>query len=433
MTEPTGPLLGCIADDITGATDLAINLAQGGFRVVQVLEIPNADQIRQLEADAVVVALKIRSVDPGEAIAQSTAALANLRAGGCLRYFYKYCSTFDSTPRGNIGPIAENLLKELSESQTIFCPAFPRNGRTVYQGHLFVQSQLLNECGMQNHPLNPMKDSNLKRLLAEQTTLPVGLVDFEAVNDGSGSVRSALKKLRESNTPLAITDCCHDEHLVNTAHGVVDLTLLTGGSGIARFLPEAYRQAGLIEKTDHIPAPPLLAGGSAILSGSCSQATNRQVEYMKSRCPSRALDTGELMEDSAKAMAELSDWIEKQNLTSPIMIYSTSPPETVKQLQTRWGVNAVASQVEDSLGELAKILVENNGVRKLVVAGGETSGAVANALGVKAIRIGPEICPGVPWTECSHPTHLALAFKSGNFGSDDFFEAALKQLPLLLA
>ncbi|NNE00768.1 MAG: four-carbon acid sugar kinase family protein [Pirellulaceae bacterium] len=448
MVEPSvqsrrKPVLGCIADDVTGATDLALNLVQGGICVVQVLGVPTAQQLAAVDADAIVIALKTRSIEKEHAISQSLASLSALAQLGIDRFFFKYCSTFDSTTRGNIGPVAEALMNALNVGQTIFCPAFPRNGRTVYQGHLFVDDRLLSESGMENHPLNPMTDSNLVRWLRLQTNGEVGLLasmDLAA----APTIRDRLAQLAESGVGLVVADGCSDADLIQIAQAVCDERLVTGGSAIARYLPDAYRQSGRLDSTAYQPTLPDVVGRSLILSGSCSTATNRQVAWMKSRCPAWKIDVSTVCESPDGALRKVLDWARAAEENQPLLIYSTSEPESVARMQEKFGGEVVAQKIEHFMGAIAKALVDELGVRKLVLAGGETSGAVVEALGIESLRIGPEICAGVPWTESQQTesqraesqgrensgiNRLALALKSGNFGDERFFATALEMLP----
>lgn len=418
-------MLGCIADDVTGATDLAINLVQGGMCVVQVLGVPSAEELATLDADAVVVALKTRSLPKDEAISLSLKTLEALRNQGVERIFFKYCSTFDSTEQGNIGPVAAALLDALEAQQTIFCPAFPRNGRTVYQGHLFVHGQLLHESGMELHPLNPMLDANLVRFLSKQTDRKVGLA---SLNDFP-LVRRRLEYLASAGYPFVITDACEDQHLEQLAGAVTEMPLVTGGSGIARFLPKAYERDGYFCSEHYEPTPSAISGRSLIVAGSCSDATNKQVEWMQSKCPSWQVDPAAIMKDGAAAMNEVLGWASELDASKTAMVYSTTSPDQLASIQNEFGQQAVAASIESFLAEVSWTLVEQLGVRKLVLAGGETSGAIVNRLGVRSLRIGPEICAGVPWTESTGERPLALALKSGNFGDPDFFEKALRLLP----
>lgn len=427
-STPNAALLGCIADDVTGATDLALNLVQGGMRVVQWLGIPTVDELLGIDADAIVVALKSRSIPADDAIQMSLEALGSLQAAGCRRFYFKYCSTFDSTDAGNIGPVAEALMSAVSAEQAIFCPAFPDAGRTVYAGHLFVDTSLLNESGMQDHPLNPMHDACLLRVLAKQSQQAVGLVAFDDVTSGPEAIRERLKTLQDAGQNLVIVDALNEWHLRSIAVASVDAPLVTGGSGLARYLPEAYRAHGMLATEPFTPPLATVGGRSAILSGSCSRATQSQVAKQRGQCASHEIDVAGLMQQPENVYRKLIAWVEQQPADAPLMVYSTAAPDQVSALQQQFGREHVAQQVENLQACFAKALVDDYGVRRLIVAGGETSAAVAEALGIRALRIGPEIAPGVPWTESLGKQSLALAFKSGNFGSEDFFQRALEML-----
>lgn len=422
------PVLGCIADDVTGATDLALNLVQGGMRVVQFLGVPTRQEMQHAEADAFVVALKTRSVAASEAVRESKSALDALRNHGIQHFFFKYCSTFDSTREGNIGPVAEALMAAVDQDQTLFCPAFPQAGRTVYQGHLFVFEQLLSESGMATHPLNPMSDSNLVRFLSEQTRRNVGLLPYSKINAGHASILAHLRELRERNADLVIADSCDEDHLEMLATALCDHALLTGGSGIARYLPLAYRKTGQLRGTGFAPKFPSVAGRALILAGSCSTATNAQVAHMREKCPTAQVEISSILHDPHAALQKTLEWARNSDPSQPLLVYSTAEPEDVQKAQAQFGTETVAGAIEEHLSELACNLIQQLAIRRLIVAGGETSGAVVNALGIRALRIGAEICPGVPWTESLGGSPLALALKSGNFGEPDFFERALAAL-----
>lgn len=426
------PLLGCIADDFTGATDLAINLVNGGFRVLQLLNVPEKAIEGLNDFDAIVIALKTRSIPVADAKAESLAALRYLQDQGIERFYFKYCSTFDSTAEGNIGPVADALREELQVDRALYCPAFPQAGRTVYQGHLFVGDRLLNESGMQNHPLNPMHDADLVRFLGTQVSQDVGLLGFEHLSDPE-QVRQRLDEIADEGCTHVIVDACSDGQLQTIAEAIFDEPLITGGSGLARFLPHAYRLNRLAEPALAKPEVPAVRGKSVVLAGSCSKATQRQVNYMVQRCPAERIDIHASLRNPAAEVDRLLDWIAAQESKSTVMVTSTSPPEQVSELQTSHGVDKVAYAIESVFGQLSVQLVQNNGFQRLVVAGGETSGAVVKSLGVQSLRIGPQICTGVPWTETEYNLDgssipLALALKSGNFGDERFFETALGML-----
>ncbi len=417
-------LLGCVADDFTGATDLASMLVKNGMSCVQVIGVPEGDLP---EADAVVVALKSRTAPVTQAVAESVAAADALLAAGARQLFFKYCSTFDSTDQGNIGPVADALLKRLSAGFAIACPAFPANGRSIYQGHLFVGQRLLNESGMENHPLTPMRDPDLVRVLSRQTDGAVGLVSFPVVEQGAGAIRQALTRLAESGRRYAIVDAVTDAHLHAIGEAVAAHALVTGGSGVAMGLPENFRRAGLLPVRSDAAALPQAEGLCAVVAGSCSRATLGQIGFARDQVP--VLELNALATPDASALARQAlEWVEgRLDAARPVVIAASAPPEKVAALQQKLGREAAGALVEQALAEVAEGLVAR-GVRRLVVAGGETSGAVVTRLGVTSLRIGAEIDPGVPWTFAPlprasgvTPAGIHLALKSGNFGARDFF------------
>jgi len=423
-------LLGCIADDFTGATDLANMLVRGGMRTVQTIGVPQEDET--IAADAIVVALKSRTIPAADAVAQSLAALDWLRAQGCRQFVFKYCSTFDSTDAGNIGPVTDALLDVLcaddkASAFTIACPAFPENGRTIFRGHLFVGDALLSESGMENHPLTPMRDANLVRVLQRQTQSQVGLVRYDAVAKGAAAVRESFDALRKQGARMAIADAVSDADLYVLGEACADLRLITGGSGIALGLPANFRRAGLLQPQDDAAQLPAVEGLSAVLAGSASKATNAQVAAWRDTRPAFRIDPlaaarGEAVVEQALAFAQT--YLDKGE---PMLIYATATPDEVKAVQRELGVDKAGHLVEATLASIARGLYER-GVRKFVVAGGETSGAVVQALDVHSLRIGAQIDPGVPATATTGSQPLALALKSGNFGATDFFEKALRHL-----
>ncbi len=417
-------LLGCIADDFTGATDLANMLVRGGMRTIQTIGIPSSPLAE--EVDAVVVALKSRTIAPEDAVAQSLAALQWLKRAGAEQIYFKYCSTFDSTPKGNIGPVTDALMDKLGADFTIACPAFPENGRTVCRGYLFVGDVLLSESGMRNHPLTPMTDANLVRVLQAQTTRKVGLVRYATLDQGAAAVRSEFARLQAAGVSIAIVDALADAHLDVAAEACQGLPLVTAGSGIGLGIANALRKSGRLSHVATSAALPRVEGPAVVLSGSCSEMTNAQVARWKATRPAFRLDPLSLARNPGNVDAAV-EWAAARMTQEPVLIYATATPAEVKEAQSALGVAHAGEVVETALAKIAKQLVAQ-GVRKLVVAGGETSGAVVNALHVTALRIGPQIDPGVPWTLTLGGTPLALALKSGNFGGEDFFAKALAQL-----
>ena len=421
--------LGCIADDFTGATDLANNLVRSGMRVVQMIGVPGG--ALDTDADAVVVTLKSRTLPKNEAIAQSLDALRWLQAQGAHQVYFKYCSTFDSTPRGNIGPVTEALMDALASLEgadfTIATPAFPDNQRTVFKGHLFVGDVPLNESGMQNHPLTPMTDSNLVRVLQAQCRRKVGLIDYKVVAQGESAIRARIGELRAQGVGLAIVDAISNDDLLRLGPALKGMPLVTAGSGVAIGLASNF---GIAPSTI-ASALPATTGLKAIVSGSCSLATNRQMRrFIETGNPAFGIDALQIaagVDVTAQALA----WAAPLLSQGPVLIYSTADSNAVKTVQGKLGVQQAGAMLEGALAAVARGLVEL-GVRQIVVAGGETAGACVQALNITQMKIGPQIDPGVPW--CYAHTHAApsvdlhLALKSGNFGTDDFFTKAFSML-----
>ncbi|HET8747074.1 MAG TPA: 3-oxo-tetronate kinase [Ramlibacter sp.] len=422
MATTQRPLtLGVVADDFTGATDVASMLVRAGMRTVLVIGVP-AEPPPQ--ADAVVVALKSRTIAPAEAVAQSLAAWDWLRAAGARQCYFKYCSTFDSTPQGNIGPVTQALLARTGGDFTIACPAFPENGRTIYRGHLFVGDQLLSESGMRHHPLTPMTDANLVRVLQAQTQLRVGLLGHEATGAGAEAVRERMAALRAEGVAVAVADAVRNEDLLALAEACADLPLVTAGSGLALGLPAAYATRGWLQPDAAAGDTGAVGGLAAVLSGSCSAATNAQVQrWLDDRRPAWRIDPLAAAGEEAIADAAL-DWAGPRLADGPVLVYATASPDEVRRVQQALGVQQAGERVERILAHTARRL-HDAGVRRFVVAGGESSGAVTAALGVGQLRIGVTIAPGVPWCRAADRP-LALALKSGNFGTVDFFARALE-------
>ena len=411
--------LGCIADDFTGATDLANNLVRAGMRTVQTIGIPG-EPLRD-DADAVVVALKTRTLPADEAIAQSLAALQWLRAQGAEQIYFKYCSTFDSTAKGNIGPVTDALMTALDTDFTIATPAFPDNKRTVFKGYLFAGDVLLNESGMQHHPLTPMTDPNLVRVMSAQTSRKVGLIDYAVVAAGADAIRARIQALRADGVEIAIVDAVSNADLLTLGPALKDMPLVTAGSGVAIGLPGNWGlNAASAAKQARAP------GLQAVVAGSCSAATNGQVAaFIESGRPALALDPLRLA-SGEDVVQDVLAWAEPRMQDGPVLIYSTAQPDAVKAAQGALGVERAGAMIEAAIARIAVGLVER-GVRQLIVAGGETSGAVVQALGLEQIAIGEQIDPGVPWCAGHAPVagaDISIALKSGNFGTRDFFTKA---------
>ena len=425
----TKVLLGCIADDFTGASDLANNLARSGMRVVQTIGVPALPL--SADVDAVVVALKSRTITPPEAIAQSLAALNWLQQHGAQQIYFKYCSTFDSTAQGNIGPVTEALMHALDTDFTIATPAFPDNKRTVFKGYLFAGDVLLNESGMQNHPLTPMTDANLVRVLQAQTQRVVGLIDYTVVARGADAIKERIAGLKSSGIGIAIVDAISNDDLMRLGPALKGMPLVTAGSGVALGLAQNFD----IAPTTAASKLPEASGFQAVVSGSCSLATNSQVlAFVAAGLPSLAIDplrTASGIDVAAEALV----WAAPLLRSGPVLVYSTAESAAVKSVQRQLGVEEAGALVERTLAAIATGLVAS-GVRQLIVAGGETSGACVQALGITQMQIGPQIAPGVPWNYCelspSGPANskigMHITLKSGNFGGNDFFADAFKML-----
>lgn len=417
-------VLGCIADDFTGATDIAGLLARSGARVSLRIGVPSEPPTDTAAFE--VIALKSRTAPKAEAIAETRAAYNWLKQAGAQRFFWKYCSTFDSTAEGNIGPVAEALMADIGTDQTIYCPAFPENGRSIFMGNLFVGEQPLAESPMKDHPLTPMRDSNLMRLLSPQVTRDVGLINRLTVAEGPQAVRTALDSLRDNGTAHVVVDAVANADLGVIAEASRHLPLLTGGSAIAMPLPALYAADGLLELDGAQAAYDIPQARTIVLSGSCSAMTNAQVaHYRAAGAPSYQLDPMTL---AAHGVDAVLAWLAEQDLGEAPLIYATADPASVKAAQDKLGRDAAGALIEDVLSACA-VAARDAGARRFIVAGGETSGAVTKALGVDTLGIGTEIAPGVPWTFCeSAGQNVALTLKSGNFGSEGFFSFAQEVL-----
>ena len=406
--------LGCIGDDFTGSSDLANTLAKGGMRVTQYTGVPVGPADPSVEAG--VVALKSRSIDPDEAVAKSLEALAWLQAQGCTQFFFKYCSTFDSTAKGNIGPVADALAEALGAHKVIICPAFPGTGRSVYQGHLFVNDVLLNESGMQNHPLTPMTDPDLRRCMAAQSRFSVGHVGAQAVFAGTQSVVEALEAQHAAGHRHIVVDAIRDADLRVIGEAARDLPLITGGSGVALGLPANFGcTADAVAWTGQ-------PGKAVALSGSCSNATRAQVARHAATHPTKEIIAADVIEGRLKA-ADMAVWLLDQ--PGVALAYSSADPDVVRAVQDTYGRERSAGALEGFFADVAR-LCRDGGATRIITAGGETSGAVIEGLGLDQLEIGPEIDPGVPALRTG--PDLVVALKSGNFGSEDFFEKANRVL-----
>lgn len=423
--------LGVIADDFTGATDIASFLVNNGMTAIQFNGIP--ENPPQADAQARVVSLKSRSCPVDQAVSQSLAALQWLQQQGCTQFYFKYCSTFDSTPQGNIGPVIDALLAALGERHTVISPALPVNGRTVYQGYLFVMDQLLAESGMRNHPVTPMRESHLLRLIEAQAQGRAGLVPVSVMDQGAEAVAQQLQQLYDHGVSYAVLDCLNESHLLTQGRALHNMKLVTGGSGLAMGLARHWA-------TTAPPSSSATAAGNpqgqraVVLSGSCSAMTNQQVAVYQRQAPAKAIDIAQCIgsEEQRAAYAEqLSQWVQSQDTdTLAPLVYATAQPAVLQQIQQQYG-REIASQGIEQLFALLAVRLQQAGFTRFIVAGGETSGVVCQALAIDAFHIGPTISPGVPWVKSINPSApISLALKSGNFGDEDFFARAQREFPV---
>ncbi len=423
-------LVGVIADDFTGASDAANTLAkgvapEGGLATAQFSGVPQ--QSAPVGLDAGVIALKSRSAPVDQAVEQSLAALEWFRAQGCQQIIFKYCSTFDSTPAGNIGPVAEALANALSTKAVVVCPAFPAAGRTVYQGHLFVFDKLLNQSGMEHHPVTPMTEPDLRKCMARQCAGSVGHINLSVVQEGAEAVTAALRAAARDGHQFCVVDAVSDDDLLTIGEAVSEDSLITGGSGVGLGLPRHYIAQGITQTQAKFFRP--VTGPAAILAGSCSNATRGQIDAHQQRHPVYEIDITRVMSGEINRHT-LLEFIHQHNHSMPL-VYSSANPDAVAKLQAQFGADEVSAKLDSLFADTASCLIEQ-GVKRIVVAGGETSGAVAqavvNTLNVEAMFIGPEIDPGVPILQVGDTQPVMLALKSGNFGSTDFFEKALSMM-----
>lgn len=418
--------LGCIADDYTGASDLANTLTRAGLRTVQTIGVP-ADDLKLPEVDAVVVSLKSRSIEAGLAVSRSRAAETWLRGRGASHVLFKICSTFDSTDAGNIGPVMDALRADCGEAVVLVTPAFPETGRTVYQGNLFVGAVPLNESPLKDHPLNPMHDSNLVRVLARQSKTQIGLVDLATLSRGTEAVRARLAELSGKGIGAAIIDAVFDRDLETIGLVAAEHRLSVGASGIGLGLAHALVSTGKVKSAAASSDQGAAVGGAvACLAGSCSQATLQQIANAERIMPVLRLDPDRILTGANETQRAL-DWAKERLAQGPVLIASSATPTDVAALQARHGRDAAGHAIEQAMADIAEKLVKS-GVRRLVVAGGETSGAVVDRLGIPGFLVGAEIAAGVPVLRAVDAAagEMLLALKSGNFGGAEFFSDAIR-------
>jgi uncharacterized protein YgbK (DUF1537 family) len=425
VSEAAKIALGCIADDYTGASDLANTLTRAGLRTVQTIGVPAPD-LALPEVDAVVVSLKSRSIEAGLAVSRARAAETWLRGRGAGHVLFKICSTFDSTDAGNIGPVMDALRADDGEGLVLVTPAFPETGRTVYQGNLFVGAVPLNESPLKDHPLNPMRDANLVRVLARQSRTQIGLVDLATVARGTAAIQARLADLAGKGIGAAIIDAVFDRDLETIGLVAASHRLSVGASGMGLGLARALVSTGRVQPAAAGNASKTSVGGpAACLAGSCSQATLQQIARAESVMPVLRLDPGRILAGEDEAGRALA-WAKPLLAAGPVLIASSATPDDVAAVQARHGREAAGHAIEQAMADIAEGLV-TSGVRRLVVAGGETSGAVVDRLAIPGFLVGEEIAAGVPVLRAVGAVQgdMLLALKSGNFGGPAFFTDAL--------
>ena len=413
--------IGVIADDFTGGTDIAGFLVEGGLATVQLSGVP--EDSFHTEADAVVISLKSRSCPVEEAVGQSLAALHWLKKQNCRQIFFKYCSTFDSTAQGNIGPVTDAIMQELGETFTIISPALPVNGRTVYYGYLFVNGVLLNESGMQNHPITPMRDANLMRLMEMQASGKAANIPAPVLDQGAEAVKKAFTDLVNTGVQYGVTDTLGEDHIRVLGEAAVDMPFVTGGSGLAAGLARALtKRRGIQQNNASEAGAPHSGGKTIILSGSCSVMANKQVAVYAAEAPSFHVDAARCADDPVAYAAEIIKWIDQQDSIRAPLIYATASPNVLANVQKKYGAKQSSLAVEQLFSNIA-VQLRDKGFDHFIVAGGETSGVVVQSIGVSAFHIGPQIAPGVPWVRAVNMP-ISFALKSGNFGDEQFFSKA---------
>ncbi|MCW6033918.1 four-carbon acid sugar kinase family protein [Pantoea sp. JK] len=414
--------LGVIADDFTGATDIASFLVQNGLPTIQFNGVPESHD--ELSAQVIVISLKSRSCPTHQAIDQSLAALKWLQQQGCDRFYFKYCSTFDSTELGNIGPVTDALLAALGETQTVISPSLPVNGRTVYQGYLFVADQLLSESGMRHHPVTPMTDSNLVRLMTRQAKGKAAVINATQLDQGADAVRAQLDTLKAQGINYVVLDALHEQHLLTQGEALKEMCLVTGGSGLAIGIARAW--ATQQQNSDAEQAGRPQGERAVVISGSCSQMTNRQVQAYRQLAPSHEVLVERCLDNAESYAQELCDWVEAHHQPDLApLLFATADAQQLQAIQQQYGAARSSEAVEQLFAAVTREL-KSRGWQRFIVAGGETSGVVAQSLGVTAFHIGPMISPGVPWVRDIHQP-LSLALKSGNFGDEQFFARAQQE------
>ena len=428
-----------VADDDTGASDLAGMLADEGLRTLLVIDLPAAEKFLEWSEryDAVVMAEGTRNLAPREAAERTRRAIRLLKEREPRVFQIKYCSTFDSTPEGNIGPSIDAALDELDEAFTIAVPALPINGRTTYQGYHFVGCQLLSDSPMRHHPLTPMTNANLVDLLGRQTTRRVGLAPYDEVEAGADRLRQCFHSLRDEGVEVAVVDCLNDEHVRTICRAASELRLLTGSSAFGQGMPGVFRERGWLSgRTEISNAPQVAAGdrGCLLVAGSCSVATRGQNEWLAAQgVPIYQLDARELLDEHFDGGAVASAVRARLAAGVHCLLTTSGTPEEVRRVQ-EWGAGAglsvpvLGQKIADALADFVAEVLEDCRAGGLVVAGGETSGAVCRRLELGALHVGRNIAPGVPLCFSLGKFQLPVVLKSGNFGGTDFYGRALSAI-----
>ena len=408
--------IGAVADDFTGATDLATTLRRRGMTAAVVIEDQPVDAENLAGLDAVVVALKSRTAPVDVAVADSLDALERVIGWGAERVYFKYCSTFDSTDSGNIGPVLDAFRDRLGVDRTIVVPAFPANGRTVENGLLSVNGELLENSSMRHHPLTPMTKSRLSEILAPQTDATITEIPLATVRSGAESLRAAIAA---APAGYLVVDATADDDLRTIALASSDLRLISGGAGLAIGLESPATSA-----PDDFPH---FTGRRLVVCGSASATTRAQIADAATRHPTRKVDVDEAVTDPSGEVRAIVDWVRSLGADEVPVVYSVG--ELGDVLPGEAGVVAAAA-VERVLSAVVAALVSDGTVDRVIVAGGETSGAVVKALGVALLTIGPALAPGVCWSaaQTDAARDVALVLKSGNFGAVDLFSSAWEVL-----
>jgi uncharacterized protein YgbK (DUF1537 family) len=413
MTEPLA--FAAIADDLTGGLELASLIRRGGVRCPLLLHPGPRTDLAGLEA--VVFGLKTRVIPARRAVAAFARAMDAIGRRGARQVFYKYCATFDSTPRGNIGPCADLLMERREAGFTLFCPAFPEVGRTVYQGHLFAGEVLISDSPKRFDPLTPMREPSLVKVLQAQTRRRVGLLPHAVLAEGVAAAAARAARLQADGIPYAIADTLDEADLAVTAEASVDWPLMTGGSSVAVYYPALWRARGWMAGTDAPALPPPPPGPAVVVAGSCADRTFDQLAHFGERRPVLFLDPARAL-DGADLVAEALAWAGRGLPDGAVAVATSARPDAVAALQRRLGRRRAARLAEDILARIAAGL-HASGIRRFVISGGETSGAVLEALKVTALEVDSYVTAGQSHSMTTGPDPISFYLKSGKLGPVD--------------